>query len=142
MPPPLPEDALAALRSIKSQTLARGQGWWLPSEYVGYRGKPKGRYCLLIAVEETPQGTVAQGHFVAGTSQKASGPAVVVRPGELTLGKRTEFDFSVAWAVPAGDVARAGNFIGAIGSRVGEIDGAILETRAAELLAVKRVLGL
>lgn len=139
--PPLPENALAALQGIKAQTLTRGQIWWLPPEFVGYRGRPKGRYCLLIAVERTPQGDVAQGHFVAGTSQEASGPAVVVEVGESTLGKRTEFDFSVSWAVPAGDVAGDGKFIADLGSRTGEIDWAIGETGAAELLAVKRVLG-
>jgi hypothetical protein len=141
MPPPLPENALAALQNIKAQTLARGQIWWLPAKYVGYRGEPKGRYCLLIAVEKTPQGDVAQGHFVAGTSKEASGPALVIEKGELTLGKRTEFDFSLAWAVPAGDVAGTGNFIADLSSRIGEIDKAVSETRVTELLAVKRVLG-
>lgn len=141
MPPPLPETALEALQQVKAQTLARGQIWWLPAGHVEYRGVPKGRYCLLIALEETPQGAVAQGHFIAGTSQRASGPAVVVEKGESRLGKRTEFDFSVAWPVAAGDVAGAGNFVDDLAPRVGEIDRAIVETRATELLAVKRVLG-
>lgn len=141
MPPPLPENALVALQSVKAQTLARGQIWWLPARFVGYRGKPKGRYCLLIAVEKTPQGAVAQGHFVAGTSQEASGPAVVIEEGELSLGKRTEFDFSLTWAVPAGDVAGVGNFIADLSSRIEEVNKAINETATTELLAVKRLLG-
>ncbi len=140
MPPSLPEDALAALQSIKAQTLARGQIWWLPAKFVGYRGEPKGRYCLLIAVEKTPQGDLAQGYFVAGTSKEASGPAVVIEKGELTLGKRTEFDFSLAWAVPAEDVAGAGSFVTDLSSRIGEIDKAVSDTRATELIAVKKVL--
>jgi hypothetical protein len=141
MPPPLPEDALAALKKVKSQTLARGQIWWLPANFVGYRGEPKGRYCLLIAVEITSRGDVAQGYFVAGTSKHASGPAVIIEQGELALGKRTEFDFSLSWAVPAGDVAGAGRFIDDLSARVDEIDNAISETHATELLAVKKVLG-
>jgi hypothetical protein len=141
MPPPLPENALAALQAIKAQTLARGQIWWLPPRFVGYRGRPKGRYCLLVAVEKTPRGDMGQGYFVAGTSKRASGPAVVIEKGELTLGKRTEFDFSVAWAVPAGDVAGVGNFIADVSPRIPEIDRAVDETRPSELIAVKRVLG-
>ncbi len=141
MSPPLPEDALAALQGIMAQTLARGQIWWLPAKFVGYRGEPKGRYCLLIAVEKTPQGDVAQSYFVAGTSKEASGPAVVIEKGELTLGKRTEFDFSLAWSVPAEDVAGDGKFIADLSSRIGDIDEAISDTRATELIAVKRVLG-
>jgi hypothetical protein len=140
MSPPLPEDALAALQGIMAQTLARGQIWWLPAKFVGYRGEPKGRYCLLIAVEKTPQGDVAQGYFVAGTSKEASGPAVVIEKGELTLGKRTEFDFSLAWPVPAEDVAGDGKFIADLSLRIGDIDEAISDTRATELIAVKRVL--
>ena len=142
MPPSFPEDALAALRVAQAQTLARGQIWWLPHQHVAYRGMPKGRYCLLIAIEETPLGSVAQGYFVAGTSKRASGPAVVLEEGESSLGKRTEFDFSLAWPVAATDVAAHARFVDDIDSRIAEIDRAIGDTRASELMAVKKVLAL
>lgn len=136
----LPAEALVALEVARARTLARGQIWWLPAEHVHYRGKPKGRYCLLVALEGTPDGQIAQGYFVAGTSQRATGPAIIIEIGDTNLIKRTEFDFSVAWPLAASEVARSGNYVDEISPRLGEIDRAIGQTTTAELIAVKRVL--
>jgi hypothetical protein len=141
-PPSLSDAALAALQAARALTLARGQVWWLPKEFVHYRGYPKGRYCLLVAVENAPRGPAAQGYFVAGTTKPATGPAFIVEIGETKLVERTEFDFSLAWPVPASDVAAHGRYIDDLSPRLPDIDQAIRDSTAAELLAVKKVLGL
>ena len=141
-PSSLSEAALAALQAARALTLARAQIWWLPKAYVHYRGYPKDRYCLLVAVETAPGGQVAQGYFVAGTTKPATGPAVIVEIGETKLIERTEFDFSLAWPVPASDVAAHGRYVDDLSPRLPDIDQAIRNSTAAELLAVKKVLGL
>ena len=141
-PSSLSEGALAALQAARALTLVRAQIWWLPKDYVHYRGYRKDRYCLLVAVENAPRGTAAQGYFVAGTKQPATGPAVVVQIGDTKLIERTEFDFSLAWPVTASDVAAHGRYIDDLSPRLADINQAICESTAAELLVVKKVLGL
>lgn len=107
-----------------------------------YRGYRKDRYCLLVAVENAPRGVAAQGYFVAGTKEPATGPAVIVDVEQTKLIHRTEFDFSLAWPVRASDVAAHGRYIDDLSPRLPAIDQAIRDSRAAELLAVKKVLGI
>jgi hypothetical protein len=130
----LPPSALAQLTQLRGTLIERGEIFGLPAELVVYRGVPKPRYCLVVAVDG------ARAHLVPGTSQTASGPAVVVEVGETRLIKRTEFDFSVSFPLALADVASQGRSMGALDpARLDDIDSAIA---ASNLVALKRVVGL
>ena len=129
----LPPSALAQLTQLRSTLIERGEIFGLPAELVVYRGVQKPRYCLVVAIDG------ARAHLVPGTSQTASGPAVVVEVGETRLIKRTEFDFSVSFPLALADVASQGRPMGALDpARLADIDAAIA---GSNLVAVKRLVG-
>lgn len=129
----LSASALAQLTQLRSTLIERGEIFGLPAELVVYRGVKKPRYCLVVAVDG------ARAHLVPGTSQTASGPAVIVEVGETRLIKRTEFDFSVSFPVALADLASEGRPMGALDAvRLRDLDAAIA---ASDLVAVKRVVG-
>lgn len=128
----LPQSALAQLEQLRAaMAVRRGEIFGLPADLVVYRGKPKPRYCLVAAVDG------ARAHLVPGTSQTASGPAVVIEVGETKLIKRTEFDFSVSFPLPLSDIIAHGRPAGALSqARLQDIDAAIA---ASNLVALKRL---
>jgi hypothetical protein len=133
----LPEEALAQLQALKETLVQPGDIWGLPAKRVVYRGPAKARYCLVAAVEGGGGG--ARAHLIPGTTQAASGPAVVVEVGETELIRRTEFDFSVSFAVPVTLVTAEGRSKGRLPeARVAEIAQAVA---ASNLVALKRLVG-
>jgi hypothetical protein len=129
----LPPSALAQLSQLQATLIERGQIFGLPAALVEYRGDAKPRYCLVAATD------AALAHLVPGTSQTASGPAVVVEVGETALIKRTEFDFSVSFPLALAIVASEGRPMGALDpARLTDIDAAIA---ASDRVALKRLVG-
>ena len=129
----LPPSALAQLSQLRATLIQRGEIFGLPARLVVYRGEPKPRYCLVAALDG------ARAHLVPGTSQTASGPAVVVDVGETRLIKRTEFDFSVSFPLTLADLAAEGRPMGALAvARLADIDSAIM---TSNLVALKRLMG-
>jgi mRNA-degrading endonuclease toxin of MazEF toxin-antitoxin module len=112
--------------------VARGDVFWLPGTVVVYRVSDKRRPCLVVALDN------ARAHLVPGTSQSATGPAVVVEAGETDLLKRTEFDFSVSFPLALTDLVAQGKPAGGLpGARLAEIEAAVA---ASNLVALKRLL--
>src|SRR4051812_40766620 len=103
----LPQGALAQLGQLRATMVARGEVFWLPGTIVLYRASDKRRPCLVAALDN------ARAHLVPGTSQTATGPAVIVEPGGTDLLKRTEFDFSVSFPLALTDVVAQGRLAGA-----------------------------
>jgi mRNA-degrading endonuclease toxin of MazEF toxin-antitoxin module len=128
----LPQGALAQLGQLRAAMVARGEVFWLPGTVVVYRASDKRRPCLVAALDN------ARAHLIPGTSQRATGPAVVVEAGETDLLKRTEFDFSVSFPLALTDLVARGQPAGALAAdRLAEIDAAIA---ASNLVALKRLL--
>ena len=129
----IPAAALAQLDVARAAMIVCGEIWWIPEGLVVYRGEPKRRPCLVVALDP------ARAYLVPGTSGTASGPAVVVDAGETDLILRTEFDFSASFPLLRTDVTAKGKFAGAIAThRLDEIDAAI---RASDRVALKRLVG-
>lgn len=130
----LPQDALAQLGQLAATMVVRGEVFWVPGTVVVYRTSIKRRPWLVAAVD------VARVHLVPGTSQTATGPAVVVEAGDAGLPKRTEFDFSVSVSLALIELVDRGDRAGALGlDRLDEIDAAVA---ASNLVALKRLLRL
>lgn len=127
----LSDDALSTLLELRVSLVETGEVFWLPAELVRYRGKAKSRPCIVAACDG------ARAHFVPGTSQRASGPALIVEVGETRLVERTEFDFSIAFPVALHDVVARGRSAGVLpAERLSDLYAAI---DASKLIALKRL---
>jgi mRNA-degrading endonuclease toxin of MazEF toxin-antitoxin module len=130
----LPQPALGQLDELRATLVTRGEVFWLPGAVVVYRASDKRRPCLVAARD------TARAHLVPGTSQTASGPAVVVEAGETDLLIRTEFDFSVSFPLPLTDLVAKGRPAGTLApGRLDDIDAAIA---ASNLVALKQLVRL
>jgi hypothetical protein len=124
-------------RDAKIRALAVGDVWWLPKEHVYYGKRKKDRYCLLVALEPKGAALPARAHFVAGTSQEATGPVLRVSAREVGTGKDTEFDFDRSFPVITKTLIQVGRKAGELPSeRSEELKTKIL---ASTLLAVQRL---
>jgi len=118
----LPPSALVQLAAAKLEAeirvLSLGDVWWLPKEYVDYARPEKDRYCLLVALEPKGADLPARAHFVAGTSKRATGPAIAVVAWEVGTGEDTEFDFDRSFAIETRTLAlaRSRSLAGSVGN--------------------------
>jgi len=127
----LSEKALHQLLDLRVKLIEPGEIFWLPAELVHYGHPRKDRPCLVAACDG------ARAHLVPGTSQRATGPALVVEVGETRLIKRTEFDFHTSFPLTLADLADRGASAGALPAvRLGEITIVI---NASSLVALKRL---
>lgn len=135
MAPGLEDHALAVLQQAQADLLEPGQIFWLPPEYDRYREREPKEAPWLVAAVEGRGG--ARAHIVPGTSKTATGPALIVKRGEANLPKRTEFDFSLSYALPSTTLVAVGQLAGDIGGRLDELERVI---RAGDRVALKRLL--
>lgn len=129
----LPHDALDQLAQLRAEMIGRGEVFWLPGAVLIYHESEKPRPCLVAALDN------GRAHLVPGTSKTASGPAVVIEPGEAGLPKRTEFDFSVSFPLALHDLVAKGTSAGVLAAdRLPDVDTAI---KNSNLVALKRLMG-
>lgn len=111
MAPNLPEDALAALRQIQEDLAADsievGQMWWVPRRYLRwFPPPPKDRYCIVVALEATPGGTIV--HLVAGTGNLSHDDGTLTVTAGNGVSKDTSFKFRFSGSIAATALAADG----------------------------------
>lgn len=127
----LPAKALSQLATLQAPAVDVGDVFVVPEWLAAYWQSGKARPAVVVRAQCSPTGTPAVCYLVYGSSRQVPPRrAVPVRAGEAGLSKDTNFDFGPWLELPALDLARKCEKIGALSpERVEELEAALAASK-------------
>jgi hypothetical protein len=124
----LSAEAISRLSSLRAQTVAVGDVFFVPAPTARYFRSPKGRPALVVRVQRSASGVATLAYLVYGTTERVSlKRAMPVPRGEAGLREDTTFDFGPRLVLPVADLVTTCKPLG----RLGEPHLGALETALA-----------